>query len=246
MKLWLLAAALTVVLISLVSVPRPTPAAAPYDWVHLKLSTVRISILVTEYSKAGLPVGVGGGTGTGFFVSPDGYIITAAHVVSGFGKDSTAKITVDLWGAPGQGAEPQIIYVNPTSDVALIKIDLGRYRTPYLHLAYSGQAQVGDPLFVMGHPKGFSWTANKTMLSSKRFSDGARDVASGSPITQYVFQLADPIQQGVSGGPVVDINGDLVCMAHSGYFSATGSQINFAVPSEIIRWVLETNGINVN
>jgi serine protease Do len=221
--------------------PKPSP-----DWTAVREAVVGFEIRypAVEVTMAadGSPVltqRVEGWGGTGFLVSPDGYAITAAHVVT---TPPDATISVSFYGAPGVTMTPIVVYVNPTLDIALVKLTLPA-AFPYLKLGSGEKTRVGDELFAVGHPLGLKWSVFSTILSAKRFTQGRRVDAAMSAVEQYVFQLSHPLQYGISGGPVVDKRGRVVCMAHAALVASKGAQMNYCVPVEEIKWVLETQGV---
>ena len=230
---WFLGAVLTVVLLW----PRHDQRGP--DWDQLRQSVVQFEVR-SSTTILGQHVSFGW-TGSGFLVSPDGYIVTAAHVVDGVNDN---EIAVRTWGAPGFVLKARVVYKNGTDDIAVVKVELPGYELPYLKLGDGEALKVGDEVYVMGHPLGLDWSAMATKLAAKRFIEQTIVPEGSGEIEAYVFQLMAPIASGVSGGPVVDKRGEVVAMAHNAYVSPGHAQINFAVPVEKIKWVMASLGLN--
>lgn len=200
------------------------------DWKHAKQSVVFIDLELVGTDKK--PVS---GTASGFLVGSDGYIVTVAHAIRTT-KGESMEVKISLYGDPVKKYKPLVMYVNTYLDIAVLKIEVDR-PLPYLH--FNVDAQDGDSLFMVGHPRGFGWSIYPTMLSSRLFLP-VPIVDAESDTMQYMFQLSAPMSPGVSGAPVLDTNGRVVCMTHIIRIpSFPGAQINFCVPSEIIVHALE-------
>lgn len=179
--------------------------------------------------------------GTGWVVTRDGFIVTCAHMVHDV-PGAIIDVKVHFFGAPGAYFKPQVIYANFTSDMALLKINVGVPLMP-LKVGSSDEVGVGDPLYVMGNPHGYTWSAYKTMLSAKRFIWLNKIDDEDTALERYVLQLQDPIAPGISGSPVLDKDGRVVCMANAAAMAKNVAQINWCSPVEEIKWMLETQGV---
>ena len=166
------------------------------------------------------------GLGSGVIVTADGYILTNHHVI-----DGAQQIEVDLQGPRTVSA--RLVGSDPPSDLAVLKIDEGGLSP--LALADSDKVQVGDIVLAIGNPLGIGQTVTLGIISAKGRRTGLSD---GS--FEDFLQTDAPINQGNSGGALVDSNGDLVGI-NSQILSPSGGSIGigFAIPSNMARDVLD-------
>jgi hypothetical protein len=137
------------------------------------------------------------GTGTGFFVSSGGLIVTCAHVV-----EDSAKITVKINNNEYQA---EILKKDSNSDIAVIKID---YRnTHHFKLADFNRVNLGDAIWVLGFP------LSEILGSDIRLTDGVVSAKSGLNSDRIYFQHSAPIQPGNSGGPIVNTKFEVIGVA---------------------------------
>jgi serine protease Do len=133
--------------------------------------------------------------GSGFIVTPDGYMLTNNHLVG-----ESEKISVKL--ADGRSFDAKIIGVDPDSDVAVIKIDAENL--PCLELADSGALEVGEWVIAIGNPFGLSHTVTAGIVSAKgRSSLGVANY-------EDFIQTDAAINLGNSGGPLLNLDGKVV------------------------------------
>ena len=166
------------------------------------------------------------GLGSGVIVSEDGYILTNHHVIAG--ADS---VTVELHDRRRFAAT--VIGSDEPSDVAVLKID--ETGLPALALGDSDAVRVGDVALAVGNPLGIGETVTMGIVSAKGRTSG---VADGS--YENFLQTDAPINQGNSGGALVNLDGALVGI-NSQIVSPTGGNIGigFAVPSNMARHVMD-------
>jgi serine protease Do len=166
------------------------------------------------------------GQASGFIVAPDGYILTNAHVV----KDMS-EITVVL--NDDREFKAKVVGADPNSDVALLKID-GK-DLPYLKLGNSDDLEVGQPVAAIGNPLGLQASLTVGVVSAK-----GRNNLDLSGFQDYI-QTDAAINRGNSGGPLLDMNSQVVGMntaiitnmATGGYMG-----IGFAIPSNLLQVVM--------
>ena len=166
------------------------------------------------------------GLGSGVIVSADGYILTNAHVING-----AEEIEVEL---SGQRTLPaKLVGSDPPSDLALLKIDQAGLSA--LALADSDKVQVGDIVLAIGNPLGIGQTITMGIISAKSRRTG---LSNGS--FEDFLQTDAPINQGNSGGALVDGNASLIGI-NSQILSPSGGSIGigFAIPSNMARHVLD-------
>ena len=162
------------------------------------------------------------GQGSGFIISPDGYILTNNHVV-----DNADKITVIL--SDEREFTASLIGADPQSDVALIKIDEGN-DLPTLPLGDSDALEVGEWVIAIGNPFGLSQTVTAGVVSAKgRSSVGINEY-------ENFIQTDAAINPGNSGGPLVNIKGEVIGI-NSALYSRTGGYmgIGFAIPINMVK-----------
>ncbi len=165
--------------------------------------------------------------GSGVIVSPDGYILTANHVVEG-----ADEIKVSF-GENKMEYAAQIIGTDPPTDVAVLKIDAKEL--PALTLADSDQLEIGDIVLAIGNPYGLSQTVTMGIVSAL-----GRNGIAGFNQYQDFIQTDAAINPGNSGGALVDAQGRLVGINTAILSRSGGNQgIGFAVPINLARHVME-------
>ena len=170
----------------------------------------------------------GSGTGSGFFLDSNGYILTNNHVVEAAATRGT--ITVELSDGKKYGAK--LMGRDNSYDLAVLKIDVTS--APTLQLGNSDLVQVGDSVIAIGSPLGLSGTVTSGIISSK---NRAVTTGSGSGESSFInaLQTDAAINPGNSGGPLIDITGAVVgvnsAIATLGYGNSPGSiGLGFAIP----------------
>ncbi len=161
--------------------------------------------------------------GSGFIVDPSGYIVTNNHVISGGeGKAPVESITVTL--ADRKEYKARVIGRDTLSDLALLKIDATNL--PYVNFGDSKSARVGDWVIAIGNPFGLGGTVTAGIVSALH-----RNIQSGQ-YDRYI-QTDASINQGNSGGPLFDINGNVIGI-NTAIFSPSGGNVGlgFAIPAE--------------
>jgi serine protease Do len=165
--------------------------------------------------------------GSGVIVSPDGYILTANHVV-----DGADEIKVSL-GESKKEYAAKIIGTDPPTDVAVLKIDAKDL--PALTLADSDHLEIGDIVLAIGNPYGLSQTVTMGIVSAL-----GRNGIAGFNQYQDFIQTDAAINPGNSGGALVDAEGRLVGVNTAIISRSGGNQgIGFAVPINLARHVME-------
>ncbi|HEU4643580.1 MAG TPA: Do family serine endopeptidase [Gemmatimonadaceae bacterium] len=170
------------------------------------------------------------GSGSGFIVSPDGYILTNNHVVA-----DADKVTVTMLDKRTFTAK--VIGRDPTTDVAVIKIDGSDF--PTVSLGDDTQSRVGEWVLAVGNPLGLDFTVTAGIISAKGRSGQLRGLyASQYAIVDYI-QTDAAINPGNSGGPLVNTRGEVIGI-NSAIASATGyySGYGFAIPITLAKTVM--------
>ena len=173
---------------------------------------------IMEFFRRQLPRRPVYAVGSGFIVDKAGYILTNAHVI-----EDAARITVKLDN--GEEYVAKLIGSDEETDLAVLKIDAGK-DLPFVKLGDSDAAQVGDWVLALGSPFGLSRTVTAGIVSQTR-----RETPQGSPFQQFI-QTDAAINRGNSGGPLVNMNGDVIGI-NSQIATSTGDYngVGFALPS---------------
>lgn len=161
--------------------------------------------------------------GSGVVVDPRGYVVTCNHVVA-----QATRVAVTPFGNPAVELPAQLVAVD--GDLALLKADGTNFVAATL--ADSRNVEVGDWILAVGHPFGLGLTVTAGIVGRRR---GVLTVP-GSRQYNDLFQTDAPINEGSSGGPLVDLSGRVVGInmaiyAPTGVFSGAG----FAIPSNRVR-----------
>jgi serine protease Do len=162
--------------------------------------------------------------GSGFIISPDGYVVTNNHVVENASGD--VSLTLD----DGRSVTASVVGSDPKTDLALLKIkDAG----PFKAVSFSSAApRVGDWVIAVGNPFGLGGTVTAGIVSAR-----GRDIGAG-PYDDFL-QIDAPVNRGNSGGPAFNANGDVVGVNTAIYSPSGGSVgIGFAIPAEVARDVI--------
>ena len=168
-------------------------------------------------------------TGSGVIISPDGYIVTNNHVVSG-----ADELTVTL--NDNREYSARIIGTDPNTDLALIKVN-GK-NLPTLPIGDSDNLKVGEWVLAVGNPYNLSSTVTAGIVSAKARSMGGE--GSNSPQISSFIQTDAAINPGNSGGALVNAKGELVGI-NAMLYSQTGSYsgYGFAIPTTIMVKVVD-------
>ncbi len=159
--------------------------------------------------------------GSGLIVDPSGYVVTNHHVVAG-----ASTIVITRFQQTEGYYSARIVASDPGKDLALLQI-LGEGPFPAATLADSSRVQVGEPVLTVGNPFGFGNTVSAGIISGKRDSLMINGVNFNG-----LLQTDAPINKGSSGGPLVNINGQVVGI-NTAIYAPTGvfSGMGFAIPS---------------
>ena len=171
------------------------------------------------------------GSGSGFVVSADGYILTNNHVVADADK---VKVTL----LDNRQFDARVVGRDPATDVAVIKIPAD-HLTP-LAFGNSDQARIGDWVLAIGNPLNFTFTVTAGIVSAKgRGLAGLQDPEDRYQIQDFI-QTDAAINPGNSGGPLVNLQGEVIGI-NSAIASQTGfySGYGFAIPINLARRVMD-------
>jgi serine protease Do len=165
------------------------------------------------------------GQGSGFIISPDGYIVTNHHVV---GDADRVKVAL----ADGRTFDAKLIGSDPETEIALIKVDAKDLAT--LTLGNSDNLRVGEWVLAIGSPFGLSHSVTSGIVSARgRGNVGIVDYAD-------FIQTDAAINPGNSGGPLLNMNGEVIGM-NTAIVSRTGGSngVGFAIPVNMVKYIVD-------
>lgn len=171
--------------------------------------------------------------GSGFLISADGYIVTNNHVVAPGDRNATIEsITVIMPDRTEYDAK--LIGRDAASDIAVLKISANK-PFPFVKFGDSSTARVGDWVIAIGNPFGLGGTVTTGILSAIH-----RNTGQGGAYDRFL-QTDASINRGNSGGPMFDLNGNVIGI-NNAIFSPTGGNvgIGFAIPAEVAAPIVET------
>ena len=167
------------------------------------------------------------GTGSGVIVSPDGFIITNNHVI----EDATK---IEVTTNDNLRYEAKLVGTDPYTDIAVLKI-LTQKPLPYLYFGNSDNTKIGEWVLAIGNPFNLNSTVTAGIISAK-----SRDLNKLDRRNQSFIQTDAAVNQGNSGGALVNLNGELVGINTAITTISGGFEgYSFAVPSNIARKVFE-------
>ena len=172
--------------------------------------------------------GQGTATGSGFITDDEGHVVTNEHVVDGAGS-------VSVRFHDGREADARVVGTDPSTDVALLKLDDVPSNVRPLALGSSETLQIGDPVIAIGSPFGLEGTVTSGIVSGK----GREIQAPDGFAIDGAIQTDAALNHGNSGGPLIDAAGRVVGM-NSQIASESGGNdgIGYAVPAETVRSIV--------
>jgi serine protease Do len=216
----------------------PAPPAVLPSFVQLVKdvgpAVVNISVKIQRTASRGQdPFGrffgggpeVGEGTGTGFIISSDGFILTNDHVVG-----EASEISVSL--SDGRELKGRVIGTDSRTDIALIKVD-DKKPFPAVRLGDSENAQIGEWVVAIGNPFGLDHTVTAGIISAK----GRRNIHPSGRAGDFDFIQTDAsINPGNSGGPLLNTKGEVIGINSA--VNMAGQGIGFAIPVNMAKTLL--------
>jgi S1-C subfamily serine protease len=219
------------------SLQPPTKGATP-EKLYRRDAPGVVQITSTTVTQAPTdPFGFGPATpqtqqslGSGFVIDKAGHIVTNYHVISGASRVQVSFSSQDEIDA-------QVVGSDPSTDIAVLKIDThSRALTP-LPLGDSDAVSVGDPVYAIGNPFGFTRTLTAGVVSALQ----RQIVAPNTQPIDGVIQTDAAINHGNSGGPLIDAAGRVIGVTSQISTGTTGEQgnigIGFAIPINTVRSV---------
>jgi 2-alkenal reductase len=191
-------------------------------------AVVYVEVLV-EHEGTHVPLG----SGSGFVIDTDGYIVTNNHVV-------VEADIVQVTFSDGGMAEAQVLGRDPYSDIAVIEVSVSSERLVPLELGDSSALQVGERVIAIGNPFGLEGTMTVGVVSAVGRTLAAQVLEGvGNFSNPEIIQTDAAINPGNSGGPLLDIRGRVVGV-NTAIRSETGvnSGIGFAVPVDTVKRIV--------
>ncbi len=214
----------------------PVLASLDAEYVHLVEAVVPSVVSITSSRTVSAPATIedlilgrqraakSTSLGSGVVVSKEGHIITNHHVIAGM-----TEIRVQF--TDGRNLPGQLIGSDPATDVAVVKVDGGTFDP--LPLGDSDNLHVGQQVFAVGNPYGLDETVTRGIVSAL-----GRRTRSDSGVEAIQHDAA--VNPGNSGGPLLNLRGEIVGINSSIYTRTGGFQgISFAIPSNAVKKVLE-------
>ena len=204
------------------------PAAGSVEDVASKVLPAVVSIFSITRS--------GGAEGSGSIISPDGYVLTNHHVVAGADEGGRLEVTMN----DGSHHTATFVASDATTDVAVIKIDDAK-ELPFLQFGDSDSAAVGQEVVAVGSPLGLNATVTSGIVSAKNRPVRASQEGGESSLIDAI-QTDAAVNPGNSGGPLVDMEGNIIGMNSmiASLSGGTGSEggsigLGFAIPSNFAK-----------
>ncbi|HEU5109859.1 MAG TPA: trypsin-like peptidase domain-containing protein, partial [Micromonosporaceae bacterium] len=184
--------------------------------------------------------GTSGGTGSGVMIDGQGYIVTNDHVATLAGQAvDNQKLTVVF--TDGHRVDAKLVGRDPKTDLAVLKVEVTN--PTVLQLGNSEELQVGDAVIAIGSPLGLENTVTEGIVSALHRPVVAGGENGDDPVVYDGIQTDAAINQGNSGGALVDTTGALVGI-NSVIRTADGSSgsigLGFAIPVNAMRWITES------
>ncbi|MBR0553085.1 Do family serine endopeptidase [Stakelama marina] len=169
--------------------------------------------------------------GSGFLISPDGYIVTNNHVIAAGSKNAVVQ-SIQVKLTNGKEYKAKLIGNDAASDLAVLKIDGNNL--PFVKFGNSDTARVGDWVLAIGQPFGIGSTVTAGIIS-------AVHRVTGSGAYDRFIQTDAAINKGNSGGPMFDMHGNVIGI-NSQILSPSGGNvgIGFAIPATEAKPIIDT------
>ncbi len=169
--------------------------------------------------------------GSGFIISSDGFVVTNNHVVAPNNRATLEEITITM--PDGTEYEAELVGADAPSDLAVLKIKSNR-EFPFVQFGDSAEARVGEWVVAIGNPFGLGGTVTSGIISAVY-----RNTGQGGAYDRYI-QTDASINRGNSGGPLFDMQGNVIGI-NNAIFSPSGGSvgIGFAIPAEIASPIVD-------
>lgn len=208
--------------------PQESEIARLYN--EVSPSVVSINVTVRQFSR------LGAASGSGFVISDEGHVVTNAHVV-----EDTIRDGIEVNFVDGTIVRGRIVAMDRDSDLAVLQVDLPPEQLRPLTLADSDRLVIGQSALAIGSPFGQRWTLTQGIISAlDRTIQGLTRFTIGS-----VIQTDAAINQGNSGGPLLNLRGEVIgvnsqIVTESRSRSIPGNAgVGFAIPANLVRRVVD-------
>jgi serine protease Do len=198
-----------------------------YRTAELKKTTIEKA--VAAVSESVVMISSPGGSGSGFFINDQGYLITNYHVIE---RETRIEVTMFQKGSSGfekkKFKKVKIEAMNQFVDLALLKVeDLGETKIKAAYLGDVDRINAGEGVFAIGNPLGLERTITNGVISTKsRAFEGLT----------YIQTNAD-INPGNSGGPLFNLAGEVIGVTNMGYIFLGG--LGFAIPINYVKHFID-------
>jgi len=178
----------------------------------------KVAPSVVVIRAKGRDIGAGGQsrfaeTGSGVLITQDGKVMTAAHVVH-----AMDEISVEFLG--GETVKAHVVASEPAADLSLLQLERVPSGAKASPLANSDPIQVGDPVIIVGAPYGLSYSLSAGLISARWKPN---TVYKTMPLAEF-FQTTATINTGNSGGPMFDMNGQVIGIVSHNISKSGGSE----------------------
>ncbi|MCL2594468.1 MAG: trypsin-like peptidase domain-containing protein [Promicromonosporaceae bacterium] len=213
--------------------PLVTTTVASYpNWVEVAAA---VSPSVVSIQVSGIN---GSGEGSGMILDPQGHVLTNNHVVTGAFDDMVLVTLSD-----GRLYEALIVGLDPTTDLAVVRLHNPPSDLVPVSLGDSSEVQVGDPILTVGNPLGLANTATTGIVSAINRPVITEGDTGGAAVFTNAIQIDAAINPGNSGGPLFDatgrvigINSSIMTMSNGLFGGSAGSiGLGFAIPVNLAR-----------
>ena len=185
--------------------------------------------LYRRAAPAVVEIQAGNASGTGFVIDAEGHVVTNDHVV---GSEKTVQVRF----ATGGEEQGRVVATDPSTDLAVIEVDLAGHDVDPVEFGSSADVQVGDSVYAIGNPFGLERSLTAGIVSALD-----RSITAPNNFTiNGVIQTDAPVNRGNSGGPLLDAAGNVIGVV-SQIQSENGGNIGigYAVPSDTARTVVD-------
>ncbi|MEE4275750.1 MAG: trypsin-like peptidase domain-containing protein [Thermoleophilia bacterium] len=217
-------------------------AAGDFDPVTLyQESSPSVVLVLAQFDTPG---GEGRGLGSGFVADDEGHIITNAHVVTADGVTADRVDVVFLRGETEQKVPTEVVGVDQSTDIAVLRVDPGQVEVEPIPLGDSDAVLVGQPVIAIGNPLGFSFSLSSGVVSGV----GRNLQAPNGAIIPEGIQTDAAINQGNSGGPLIGADGRVVGVnvqiaSTTGGFTGLGFAVPVNTAAEVLRQFVEEGDV---